>query len=125
VSQLFAVVIRNEKDFIDGAITSVQGKDGKYVGFSGGIGYNFGDFVQFGAATYDTVQKFEGVKTELPFAGLRIKDISGKCILAAAAPIPPAVELEVFSQEFESLRLGVNKLTSCKFEVTSRAELDS
>lgn len=56
----------------------------------------------------------------MPYSGIRIKDSLGKCILA-----PVTANTQVFSQEFETLRLGVNRIISCDFRATSLSDFNS
>lgn len=118
-SQLFGVVVRGSNDFTDGSSFDFNGWNGRYVGFTGGIGYRFGDYVQFGKATYDT--SFQGVKTELPFSGIRMRDSTGNCITIDSDKSEEAV----FSENFETLNLGVNKILSCKLEISSVSNLNT
>ena len=115
------MIVRTDDTFEEGAVSNFGNGDGRFVGLTGGIGYMFGDYIQFGAATYDAVETFEGVKTELPFAGIRIKDSTGQCI--SANPIDPT-DL-VFSDEFETMKLGVNRIISCNLAVVDAADVDA
>lgn len=54
-SQLFAIVVRGDKDFEDGAKFELGSfGEGRFVGTTGGIGYRFGDYIMFGSLVSDS-----------------------------------------------------------------------
>ena len=114
--------MRGDSDFVDGSKFELGDYgQGRFVGTTGGIGYRFGDFITFGTygASTASTTAFE-VKVEVPYPGFRIKDSLGKCVLG-----PVDTSKKIFSTEFESLRLGVNRIMSCNFIAKDLADFNS